>query len=120
MEQGQTNEGKPPFPLTAEARSPTKSKDQLDCQFDADWSLMRSGRAGREMHCYVVRNLTKGGQYTVEFFEDDHGLPHGFCNCAASVICKHLKAALEDLLVRDPEFGELHLTREENNDEQPR
>lgn len=105
----ETHEQKAPFLLTAESRTPTKSKDKIDVQYDPDWSAMRTGRAERPMFCYVVRNLTKPehGPYTVEFFEDDSGQPHGFCNCQAKVVCKHIKYALEDLLEAHPEFGGL-------------
>jgi hypothetical protein len=106
-------EKKAPLPLTAESRSPTKSKDQLDVHFEPEWSALRSGKAGRPIHCYTVRNLTKDNQYTVEFFEDDNGRPMAHCNCPALVVDKHIKAALEDLLQREPGFGKLNQPEEE-------
>ena len=107
------NEQKLPFPLTADARTPTKSKDDVEAKYDEDWSAMRSGRTGREMYCYVVDNHTKHNQYTVELFIDDRGAPHASCDCVASVICKHVKQALEEHLRLDPNF------LGEQNEQQP-
>lgn len=95
-----------PLALTVEALEPSKSKDEISVHYEHEWSELRHGRTGRPMYCYVARNITKGNQYEVEFFEDDEGQPWSFCSCPASkAVCKHQRSALKDLLVRVPEFG---------------
>lgn len=95
----------PPLPLSAADLAPSKSKDELEVAYDEAWSEMRSGRAGRQIYCYVVKNLTKGSAYSVELFEDANGVPHSFCNCPSRVVDKHQKAALLNLLQHVPTFG---------------
>lgn len=97
-----------PRPLTVEALEPSKSPDVIEVSYEEDWTALRSGRAGRPVYCYHASNRTNGHEYDVELMEDDEGVPHAWNNCVASpeVPCKHIKAALKDLLQRVPTFGE--------------
>lgn len=96
---------KTPFPLTVEALQPTKSKDEIYIQPDYEQTQRRSAQAGRAIHCYFAKNLSNAHEYDVELLEDVNGQPHGWCNCAASVVCKHIKTALARLREDYPEFG---------------
>jgi hypothetical protein len=97
-----------PRPLTVEALEPSKSKDVIDVHYEEDWTAMRSGRAGKPIYCYHVTNKTNEHEYDVELLEDDNGEPCAWDNClsARDVACKHIRAALKDLLQRQPEFGQ--------------
>jgi hypothetical protein len=70
-----------------------------------DWSAMRSGHSEREIFAYSVRS-DSGNIYETEIFLSDRNTICGFCGCPARLICRHLKAALADLLERVPTFGE--------------
>jgi len=96
---------KSPMELTVDALAKSKSKDEVTVRHDPTWSAMRSGRAGLPIHCYDATNLTRGSEYKVEIIDAANGKPYGWCNCASSVICKHIRTALADLRQRDPEFG---------------
>ena len=98
-----------------EALQPTKAPDTITVRYDDGWSAMRSGHADRPIYCYDVTNVTKGHDYKVEFLEDDREQPHSWCNCAANVVCKHIRAALQDLLKRNPSFGGLLETTTEQS-----
>jgi hypothetical protein len=110
-EPGEHHEKKSPFPLTAEALQPPKSKDAILVHYEDGTSHLRSTQAGRDIYCYTVTNTTKNHAYQVELLEDARGLPHGWCNCAASVVCKHIKTALQRLREDYPEFGASTLPR---------
>lgn len=100
------HERKLPRLITAEDLNKPKSKDEIQVQYDPEWTALRSGRAGHPIHCYFVKNLTNGHEYNVELQEID-GEVHAWDNCAAGVPgCKHIRRALEDLMERDPGFGE--------------
>ena len=107
MEPGEHHENKTPRPLSIETLVPPKSKDEIYVQFDDERTSQRSAQAGRPIHCYFAKNLSNAHEYDVELLEDDRGHPHGWCNCAASIICKHIRAALASHIVKAPDFGGL-------------
>lgn len=76
----------------------------LDLQYQTDWSRMRSAHAEREVFAYIVIS-DSGNLYETEVFISDLGTICGFCNCAARVKCRHLKAVLADVIEKNPEFG---------------
>lgn len=96
-----------PIRLTADSLAHKPSPDKLQVKYDPVWSEMRSGRAGRDIKCYAVRNLTKETIYDVEIFLDDEGEPWGWCGCPATVVCKHIRVAAKEmaLIGNNPEFG---------------
>lgn len=98
-------EMKTPRPLTLDALLPAKTKDQITVRYDEEWTAIRSGHADRPIYCYDVTNTTKGHDYKAEFLENDKGIPHFWCNCQGSALCKHVRGALNDLLARFPDFG---------------
>lgn len=106
MEKAIHHEKKSPFLLTLDVLAPVKTGDQISVRFDEPWSAMRTGHAERQIYCYDVTNVTKGHDYKVEFLEDDRCQPHGWCDCAANVVCKHIRKALNDLLARVTDFGQ--------------
>jgi hypothetical protein len=106
MEAAEHHDNKSPMELTIEALQPSKSKDQVTVRRDPDTSEARSAHAERPIHCYDARNETKGSEYKVELIDAANGKPYGWCNCAASVVCKHIKIALYDLLATGSAFGE--------------
>ena len=69
-----------------------------------DWSAMRSAHSDREVFAYSCMS-DSGNLYAIELFVSDLGAICGVCNCAAHAVCRHIKAALEDLLTREPTFG---------------
>lgn len=101
-----------PYPLTTEALEPSASKDEICVALDEDFTALRSGRAERPVYVYYVTNKTNEHEYTVELLEDDLGRPCAWDNCRSArglpewSGCKHVKAALKDLLQRVPTFGE--------------
>lgn len=99
------NERKSPFPLTAEALQPAKSKDEILLNYNRERTESRSDEAGRLIHCYDVTNATKQHAYQVELLEDYRGDPYGWCNCQANVVCKHIRHALGCLRQDFPSFG---------------
>jgi len=90
-------------------RSDAQSDDKLELTFLIDWSAMRSAHSEREVFAYEVKS-DSGNTYETEIFLSDLGTICGFCNCLASEMgkrkCRHVKAALKDLLQRVPEFGQ--------------
>lgn len=107
MEPAAHHENKSPMELTVDVLTPIKSKDEVKVRHDPTESATRSSHAGRPIHCYEAFNVTKWSQYKVELIEAANGRVYGWCNCAAGVICKHIKYALWDHLVKAPEFGGL-------------
>ena len=99
------HERKTPFALTADALRPSKSTDDISVDYDKEQSWHRSQEAGRTINCYAVFNLTKDHIYRVELLEDVNGNPHGWCNCQANVVCKHIRVALALLRQERPDFG---------------
>lgn len=111
---GQDQEGvhyneKYPFILSKIPFKPPKkkSKDVVEVTMDETWSSMRTEAVGRPVWYYKVWNATKGHEYTVELFEGIQGEPVAWCNCMASVVCKHIIECLLDLLINHcPTFGD--------------
>jgi hypothetical protein len=91
--------------ITTADLAKSQSKDEIRVTYADDFTALRSGRAGKPIHVYFTENLTNGHEYWVELQEVDDE-PHGYCECPAGVTCKHLKHALEDLMQREPSFGQ--------------
>lgn len=72
--------------------------------FEPDWSAMRSSHSEREVFAYSVKS-NSGNTYETELFISDLKTMCGYCSCPARVTCRHLKAALHELLQRKPDFG---------------
>lgn len=72
--------------------------------YEESWSRMRSGHSEREIFAYSVKS-NSGNTYETELFLSDLNTICGFCSCPARVICRHLRAALAELLKRKPDFG---------------
>lgn len=91
----------------------------LDLQYQAEWSRLRSGHSGREIFAYAVIS-DSGKLYETETFVSDLKTICGWCNCLASEMgkrkCRHVRAVLDDVLKRNPTFGE---TKEANDNPRP-
>lgn len=89
-----------PIKITAEALAHKPTSDQLEITHDPNWSEIRSGRAGRAIHCYAVRNVTKGTLYDAELFVGDDGGVYGWDSCPSTspLPCKHLRALAKKLI----------------------
>lgn len=111
------HERKLPRPITREDLDKPKSKDEIRVVYAEDWTRLRSGRAGRPVHVYDVTNLTNGHEYNVELLEDDEGQVMAWDNCPSGVTCKHKLKALEDLMQREPSFGQSLRIQEETTNE---
>lgn len=100
--------GKSPFILSRqEWKEPAKkSKDVLALKLDEVWSEMRTQALGRKVFHFHVVNETKGSEYATELFEGINGEACGVCNCPSSVVCKHIKDCVREVLTNvDEEFG---------------
>ena len=76
----------------------------LQIEHLVDWSAMRSANAERPVFAYSVKS-DSGNVYETELFISDLKTMCGYCSCLSRVTCRHLRAALHDLLQREPEFG---------------
>lgn len=89
--------------------SDAQADDNLDIQFQQEWSAMRSAHSEREVFSYAVIS-DSGNLYETEIFLSDLNTICAFCNCKASELgkrkCRHMRAILADVRERKPDFGE--------------